>query len=273
MSSVSKIATLAVAFLASAPSVLAGKRGLAWPWYNEGSGLDPTLLANGNGNVQWIYNWETWKPANTNAYSNMNWMGMQGCWDCESSPLSQLKSRAAQFGWNTVLSLNEPDLAGTSPASAADWYIANINPLAIRKAIPSVSSSTNSGLGLDWAAAFISACAGRCYFDYVNIHWYGNSFAEFQSHVQNAHNRFPNYQLMVSEFALQNPASRDQQVAFLKSAMAFLDGASYVSYYAVFGASKPSLISANTGGSDVGTGSSLYNDDGSLSANGIAYRG
>ncbi|KAG8711242.1 hypothetical protein FRC11_003331, partial [Ceratobasidium sp. 423] len=127
--------------------------------------------------------------------------------------------------------------------------------------------------GLDWAAAFVSACAGRCYFGYINIHWYGHTFAQFQSHVQNAHNRFPSYKLIISEFALVSPATRDQQVAFLKSAMSFLDGASYVTYYAVFGASSPSKISANTGGGEVGTGSSLYNDDGSLSANGIAYRG
>jgi hypothetical protein len=32
MSSISKVATIAVAFLAAAPSALAGKRGLAWPW-------------------------------------------------------------------------------------------------------------------------------------------------------------------------------------------------------------------------------------------------
>ncbi|KAG9088012.1 hypothetical protein FS749_002492 [Ceratobasidium sp. UAMH 11750] len=55
--------------------------------------------------------------------------------------------------------------------------------------------------------------------------------------------------------------------------MSFLDGASYVSMYAVFGASSPSKIAANTGGGQVGTGSSLFNDDGSLSANGVAYRG
>jgi hypothetical protein len=97
--------------------------------------------------------------------------------------------------------------------------------------------------------------------------------------------------LIVSEFALVSPATRDQQVSFLKQAMSFLDGASYVTYvstglahfcgqaadyppkYSVFGASSPSKISANTGGGEVGTGSSLYNDDGSLSANGIAYRG
>jgi hypothetical protein len=79
--------------------------------------------------------------------------------------------------------------------------------------MPSVTSSATAGQGLDWVAAFISACAGRvsyfgtndfknwtdqvaqCYFDYVNIHWYGTSFSDFQTHVQNAHNRFPSYQV------------------------------------------------------------------------------
>ncbi|KAG9074765.1 hypothetical protein FRC06_010479 [Ceratobasidium sp. 370] len=237
MPSASKISTIAAALFMAAPSVLAGKRGIAWPWYNEGKNIDSTLLANGNGNVQWIYDWETWRPAKT---TNLNWIGMQRCLDCDSSPISQLQTRAAQQGWNTVLSLNEPDINGISAATAANWYIQYINPLAIKKAIPSVTSSQTAGQGLDWAAAFISACAGR---------------------------------LVISEFALLSPASRDQQLAFLKSAMSFLDGASYVTYYAVFGASSPSLISANTGGGVVGTGSSLYNDDGSLSANGIAYRG
>ncbi|KAF8600753.1 hypothetical protein BDV93DRAFT_525188 [Ceratobasidium sp. AG-I] len=246
------ISSLAVALLAVAPAVFAGKRGLAWPWYNENTNLDSGKLAGAN--VQWIYNWETWRPAKT---TNLNWIGTQATMDSSSSPISQLQTRAAQQGWNTVFSLNEPDLSGITPGNAANWYIQYINPLAIKKAIPSVSSSGNAGQGLDWAAAFISACAGRCYFDYVNIHWYGTSFAAFQSHVQNAHNRFPNY----------------QQLAFLKSAMSFLDGASYVTMYSVFGASSPSLISKNTGGGEVGTGSSLLNGDGSLTANGVAYRG
>ncbi|KAG8795980.1 hypothetical protein FRC12_007326 [Ceratobasidium sp. 428] len=233
-----------------------------------GTNLDPAKLAGSN--VHFIYNWETWCPAKT---TNLNWIGMQATKDSASSPIGQLQTRAAQQGWNTVFSLNEPDINGISAGDAANWYIQNINPLAIKKAIPAVTSSQNAGQGLDWAAAFISACAGRCCFDYVNIHWYGSTFAQFQSHVQNAHSWFPNYQLVVSEFALIAPASRDQQVAFLKSAMSFLDGAAYVTYYSVFGASSPSLISQNTGGGQVGTGSSLFNDDGSLTANGIAYRG
>ncbi|KAG8793504.1 hypothetical protein FRC12_002547 [Ceratobasidium sp. 428] len=178
---------------------------------------------------------------------------MQATKDSASSLIGQLQTRAAQQGWNTVFSLNEPDVNGISAGDAANWYIQNINPLAISHLLTRID--------------------GRCYFDYVNIHRYGSTFAQFQSHVQNAHNRFPNYQLVVSEFALVSPATRDQQVAFLKSAMSFLDGASYVAMYSVFSASSPSLISKNTAGGEVGTGSSLFNDDGSLNANGIAYRG
>ena len=63
--------------------------------------------------------------------SNLNWIGMQRCLDCESSPIAELQMRAAQQGWNTVFSLNEPDLNGISAQTAADWYVAHINPLAI----------------------------------------------------------------------------------------------------------------------------------------------
>lgn len=117
-------------------------------------------------------------------YSNLNWIGTQATMDSASSPIGQLATRAAQQGWNTVFSLNEPDLSGISPSTAANWYIQYINPLAIstcflyliipqhnnvpylssEKAIPSVSSSGAAGQGLDWAAAFISACGGRVSF-------------------------------------------------------------------------------------------------------------
>ncbi|KAG8709995.1 hypothetical protein FRC08_017773 [Ceratobasidium sp. 394] len=217
-----------------------------------------------------MYNWETWRPAKT---TNLNWIGTQATVDSASSPIGQLKDRAAQQGWNTVFSLNEPDLNSISPGTAADWYIKWINPLPIKKAIPSVTSSQDARKGLDWTADFLKACDGRCIFDYINIHWYGNTFAEFRAHVQEAHNRFPDHKLVITEFALQRPAARDQQLAFLNSAMDFLDDTGYVELYSVFGASSPEFISRNTGGGEVGTGSSLYNNDGSLSANGIAYRG
>ena len=130
--------------------------------------------------------------------------------DSPSSPIGELKKRAAQQGWNTVFSLNEPDINGISPQTAANWYKRHINPLAIskylvvqwhqlltmptnaEKAIPAVTSSTNAGQGLDWAAQFLSSCGGGCYFDYINLHWYGENISQFKKHIQNAHNRFPN---------------------------------------------------------------------------------
>ncbi|CUA67338.1 hypothetical protein RSOLAG22IIIB_13398 [Rhizoctonia solani] len=280
MSWVSKFTTLAMAFFSTGPPE--GKRGLAWPWYNENTNLDPAKFTDGHNRVQWIYNWETWRPAKT---AHLNWIGMQRCMDCDSSPISQLKTRAEQQGWNTVLTLNEPDINGISAPTAAQWYIQHINQLQIKKATPAVTSSATPGKGLDWTADFISACAGHCQFDFINIHWYGHNFNEFKSHVQKAHSRFPNHKLIISEFALLAPADRDHQyypggrvaqvvlnfMAFLKSAMSFLDGADYVKYYAVFVASSPTKISANKGGGDVGIGSSLYENDGSLSTNGIAY--
>ncbi|QRV73078.1 glycoside hydrolase family 128 protein [Ceratobasidium sp. AG-Ba] len=264
MFSIATLATLATALLAAAPPVMAGKRGLAWPWYNENSNLDPGKLTNSE--VNWMYNWETWRPRNTNG---LNFIGTQATMDSPSSPVNQLMARAQQQGWNTVFSLNEPDINGISPAAAADWYVRWINPL--NMTIPSVTSSQDPGKGLDWTAAFLRACNGRCIFDYVNIHWYGHNFEQFRDHVQKAHNQFPNFKLVITEFALQKPANRDQQLGFLKSAMEFLDNADYVLMYSVFGASSPNLISSHMGGDEVGTGSSLYENDGGLTPNGVAY--
>ncbi|KEP46850.1 glycoside hydrolase catalytic core protein [Rhizoctonia solani 123E] len=219
-----------------------------------------------------IYNWETWRPAKT---ANLNWIGMQRCLDCDSSPIAQLKARAAQQGWNTVFTLNEPDVNNITPKTAADWYIKYINPLAIRKALPAVTSSILPGQGLQWVSQFISACAGRCYFDYINVHWYGGSFNEFKTFIQKAHTTFPKYQIIITEFALQAPANRAQQVKFLTQAMAFLDATSYVPYYAAFVASSPALFSANdrAGAAYVGLESTLFNNDGSLSRSGLVYTG
>ncbi|CAE6473044.1 unnamed protein product [Rhizoctonia solani] len=235
-----RLGALSVTLLALMPSAFAaGKRGIAWPWYNEvaGTGMDTAKLANLN--VQWIYNWETWRPANTN---NLNWIGMQRCLDCDSSPITQLQTRAAQQGWNTVFTLNEPDINSITPATAAAWYIQYINPLAIKKAIPSVTSSNLPGQGLQWASQFISACAGR---------------------------------IIVTEFALQAPADREQQVTFLIQAMAFLDAASYVPYYSAFVATSPALFAANdpAGAAYVGLESTLFNNDGSLTHSGLVYTG
>ncbi|KAI5889725.1 uncharacterized protein SCHCODRAFT_01158444 [Schizophyllum commune H4-8] len=258
----------ALAFVAlCASAVSAGKRGLAWPWYN--GQLDPGVLNNGQGQVVAIYDWETYAPPSTNGNGGLGFIGMQGCWDCSSSPVGELAARQKAQGWATVFSLNEPDLNGISAASAADWYKQHINPLAIKKAFPAVTSSTNSGMGLDWLQNFLNSCGGGCYGDYINLHWYGNDFSGFQSHVTNAHNRFPNYKVVISEFALANPSGgQTAQVNFFKQAFAWLDSQSWVELYFPFVATSPALLQANDGGAvtNVGTGSCLYTNSGGPSA-------
>ncbi|THU85828.1 hypothetical protein K435DRAFT_684828, partial [Dendrothele bispora CBS 962.96] len=166
-----------------------------------------------------------------------------------------------------VFSLNEPDQNGiSSPSAAADWYVQWINPLAIKKALPAISYSTNPGQGLDWLNSIINACTGRCF---ANLHWYGNSFPEFQNYIIGAHNRFPKFNVVITEFALQNPSGgQSAQSAFFRRAFAWLDAQPWVILYFPFVATSPALLQANDGAaaSFVGTGSTLYNNNGSPSA-------
>ncbi|KAF8194052.1 hypothetical protein K438DRAFT_1969345 [Mycena galopus ATCC 62051] len=246
-----------------------GKRGLCWPWYN--SPLNPALLNDGQGTVNLIYDYETYAPPSDNGDGGLNFIGMQRCTDCDSSPIADLAARQQQLGFATLFTLNEPDQAQPpiTPQAAAQWYLDHINPFTIKKSLPAVSSSTAAGQGLSWVQSMVEACAGACYYDYINIHWYGSSFAEFEAYVNQAHALFPNDLIVVTEFALQNPAGgQADQLAFFKQAFPFLDDASFVEMYFPFVATSPNLFVANdlAGSEFSGTGSTLYNNDGSISA-------
>ncbi|KAJ7264885.1 hypothetical protein B0H12DRAFT_213463 [Mycena haematopus] len=244
-----------------------GKRGLCWPWYN--GSLNPGKLNDGQGTVNLIYDYETYSPPSDNGNGGLAFIGMQRCLDCSSSPIADLAARQQQLGFVTVFTLNEPDQNGISPQQAASWYKQYINPLAIKKSLPAVSSSSNSGQGLSWVQQMISACGGGCYYDYINLHWYGQTFAQFEAYVNQAHSLFPNNQIVITEFALQNPAGgQADQLNFFRQAFPFLDSAGFVEMYFPFVATSPSLYQANDAGGAAftGTGSTLYNNDGSISA-------
>ncbi|KAF7297701.1 Glyco-hydro-cc domain-containing protein [Mycena kentingensis (nom. inval.)] len=243
-----------------------GKRGLSWPFYN--GPLDPGRFNDGSGSVNLIYDYETFSPPSTNGDGGLNFIGMQRCLDCDSSPIGQLAQRQQELGFSTVFTLNEPDINGISPQTAAAWYKQNINPLTIKKAVPAITSSTQPGQGLDWLHQFMDACAGQCFFDYINLHHYGPSAQAFIDFVNTAHAQFPDTRIVVTEFALQAPASREQQVAFFKETFPFLDGADFVEMYFPFVGTSAALFSQNdpNGAAFVGTGSTLFEDDGSVSA-------
>ncbi|KAF7368327.1 Glyco-hydro-cc domain-containing protein [Mycena venus] len=267
--SLTALVALALDYLFATPAAKLGpgKRGLVWPSYN--GELDPGRLNDGQGTVNLIYDYETYAPLSSNGNGGLAFIGMQGCPDCDSSPISKLAERQQQLGFATVFTLNEPDLSGTSPGVAADWYKQHINPLAIKKALPAVTSSTDPGKGLDWVQQMVNACGGGCFFDYINIHWYGENFAQFQAHVNDAHSRFPQNKIVITEFALQNPpGGQADQITFFREAFAFLDSASFVEMYFPFVATSPALFEFHdpNGAAFVGTGSTLYNNDGTISA-------
>ncbi|KAK7002316.1 Glyco-hydro-cc domain-containing protein [Favolaschia claudopus] len=274
MKSITAFITIALALTSSsfaAPAAVKrkgpGKRGLCWPFYN--GSLDPAKLNDNQGTVNLIYDYETFlPPTKTGKNGGLNFIGMQRCMDCDSSPIKQLAARQKQNGFSTLFTLNEPDINGISPKTAATWYKQNINPMKIKKALPAVTSSTNPNQGLGWLKQMLDACAGQCFFDYINLHHYGTSFAQFKAHVEDAHKRFPNARIVVTEFALQAPASQAQQLAYYKQAFAFLDKAAFVEMYFPFVTTSPQLFSKNdpNGAKFVGTGSTLYNNDGSISA-------
>lgn len=254
---------VAVAFLTIAGIASASKRGLAWPWFNEQSNFDPIRFTS-EGKVSWMYNWETWRPAKT---PNVNFIGMQATRDSGASPIRELHNRWRTQGWTDVFSLNEPDQNGISPQDAVGWYMQWINPMTIRKGLPAVTSSTNRGMGLDWLQSFMDICKGHCYHDYINLHWYGSTFAQFQAHINDAHKRFPQENIVISEFSLVAPASPQAQADFFRQAISWLDGIGFVVMYFPFVATSPGMLSAHDGGaiSHVGTGGALFNNDGSVS--------
>ncbi|KAJ7726581.1 hypothetical protein DFH07DRAFT_758078 [Mycena maculata] len=244
-----------------------GKRGLCWTFYN--APLDPAKLNDGSGTVNLIYDYETVPPTSSNGAGGLAFIGMQRCLDCDSSPIADLATRQQQQGFTTLFTLNEPDVNGITPQQAAAWYIQNINPLPIKKALPAVTASTAPGQGLDWLSQMLAACAGKCLYDYINLHHYGASFDQFQTYVQSASTQFPNTPIVITEFALQAPpGGQADQLAYYKQAIPFLDGASFVEMYFPFVATTPSLFTTNdaAGAAFAGTGSALYNDDGSVSA-------
>ncbi|KAJ7670804.1 glycosyl hydrolase catalytic core-domain-containing protein [Mycena polygramma] len=231
-------------FFADTPSVQhgPGKRGLARPYYN--GKLDPGRLNDRQGTVNLIYDYETYAPPSSNANHGLHFIGMQRCLDCDSSPISQLAARQQQLKFSTIFTLNEPDLNGAR----------HINHLAIKKALPAVTSSNEGGKGLNWVQ---------------QMHWYGQNFEQFKAHINDAHARFPHNKIVITEFALQNPrGGQTDQINFFKQAFAFLDSASFVEMYFPFVARSPSLFKTHDpqGANYVGTGSTLYNDDGSISA-------
>lgn len=99
-------------------------------------------------------------------------------------------------------------------------------------------------------------------------HWYGNTFEDFQAHIEQARAMFPGTDMVVTEFALSSPAGGVQaQTDFYTQAFPWLDDQCDVVLYFPFVATSPSLALAHSyGNPNVDTSSCLYQDNGTPSA-------
>jgi hypothetical protein len=174
-------------------------------------------------------------------------------------------------GTKSILGFNEPDLtySGSSnilPAKAAEGYITYMEPFSgnVKIGMPNVlwnNGGSSSGGNYDsavWTQYFLGNCTS-CHFDFAAIHYYqdchpsdGESGASwFQGNVTNAYNTLQ-LPIWITEF--QCYGTDAQQIAFLQTALPWLDSTSYVARYAYFGVFPDYLVnSAGTGISDIGT--------------------
>ncbi|KAF8210575.1 hypothetical protein K438DRAFT_1929589 [Mycena galopus ATCC 62051] len=162
-----------------------------------------------------------------------------------------------------------PEAGGFSTASPMQAD-ANINPLAIKQALPAVTSSGSAGQGLNWVQQMIGAwdMAGATTNIPTLYHWYGKNFADFQNHVIDAHSRFPEKQIVVSDSGLRSgtrlagklPGNSSSQTQLF---MPSFDSAPFVVPFTV---TAPNLFNANDAEPGyVGTGSTLYDNDRAIS--------
>ncbi|OAP61937.1 hypothetical protein AYL99_04140 [Fonsecaea erecta] len=246
-----------VSSLSSSPSSSpstgsSGKRGLS---YNDASLTDAFA---GKG-MTWAYNWAA-SPGGQ-IVSGAEYVPLLWGQDSISGWSSAVQSAIAS-GSKHALGFNEPDLDSQSnidPTTAAQLYIANMNPLSgqVQLGSPAITNGAGTSplMGIDWLNAFFKACAGQCKVDFVAFHWYdsASNMAYFQSHVQDvitAAQQNGVEKVWLTEFGA---SGSDSDVAnFITEATAFLDSTPQVERYAYFMCSDGILVDGSSISSPVG---------------------
>ncbi|KAH8902330.1 hypothetical protein BR93DRAFT_261629 [Coniochaeta sp. PMI_546] len=235
---VSTIALLSTALIQGAEAAFP-KRGLAT---NEDIPITQFGGTNAgrSSQVNWQYNWDS----TTN--QKQSWAEyVPMLWGLQSDHTSVWNDRASywlsQGGSGHLLGFNEPDLASQaslSVAQAVQGYRTYMKPFIGRASIGS-PAVTNGGY--DWLSQFLSQC-NDCGINFIAAHWYNDHtlFTDFQNWVNRLCTLGNGKQVWITEF--QAYGTIDQQSAFLKQAIPWLDNNSCVYRYAYFGAADPSKI-------------------------------
>ncbi|KAF7942684.1 uncharacterized protein EAE97_006138 [Botrytis byssoidea] len=227
-----------------------GKRGVA---YNT---ADFVKQFTGSSKVAWAYNWGS--SSDGLSASGIEFVPL--LWGLKSTftgAWSAAASSAIASGSKHLMSFNEPDLstqANIGASDAAAGYKTYMQPFAGKAKLgaPAVTNGA-SPMGLTWLKSFMSSCSD-CTIDFVCIHWYdsASNVAYFKQYVQDAYTAGGNRPLWITEF--QASGSTDEQNAFMKEVLPWLDASTMVDRYAWFMADTAAggLMASTSGLSTLG---------------------
>ncbi|GAA2360651.1 sigma-70 family RNA polymerase sigma factor [Dactylosporangium salmoneum] len=187
--------------------------------------------------ADWYYDWS---PSPVASVSGVEFVPMVWGGGNLSSDLAKAKANG-----KTLLAFNEPDLkeqSNMSPAQVLDlWPQLQATGMRLGSPAPAYGADTPGG----WFDQFMTGIKQRGYrVDFITLHWYGGDFSanatnQLKTYIQNVYNRY-HLPIWLTEYALMRfdngtvYPSTDQQVAFVNSSTAMLQGLSYVERYSWF---------------------------------------
>ncbi|UJR32537.1 hypothetical protein I4U23_019999 [Adineta vaga] len=232
------------------PATNSTKRGLCWPWNNPKSSFalfSPNV-------IPWLYNWELWDPRGEGIYSSAEYVSMSRT----KKEISQVPAYFTNCYARHFLGFNEPDLPASyggdyiSPYEASVLWRQYVQPLKAKcgtiLGAPAVTNGVGSGWGLNWLEQFHSNCTRpSCSFDFIPLHWYGNSLIDFQTHITKFHLRYPTHPLWITEWQFTGMSSA-ATADLVKQALRWLDAQSFVARYSMFGPMNAANMAGITNG-------------------------
>ncbi|GAA3274516.1 MULTISPECIES: sigma-70 family RNA polymerase sigma factor [Dactylosporangium] len=185
----------------------------------------------------WYYDWS---PNPMSGVSGVEFVPM--VWGSGNVAGDLAKAKA---NGKTLLAFNEPDLkeqSNMTPAQVLDlWPQLEATGMRLGSPAPAFGADTPGG----WFDQFMAGVKQRgLRVDFITLHWYGGDFGpnaanQLKTYIQNVYNRY-HLPIWLTEYALMRfdngtvYPSTDQQVAFVNSSTAMLQGLSYVERYSWF---------------------------------------
>ncbi|KAJ9124338.1 hypothetical protein QFC22_001138 [Naganishia vaughanmartiniae] len=217
------------------------KAGLAYNWeFNQN--WSPWTSTAGS-KVSWGYSWDA-HPMLNFPTSKLNFVPMLhgNAADKIQWFVSQIPNFPS-WGVTHLLSFNEPDMPGSAggsditPAQAAIDHQRVFNSTVSSKykiGAPAVARGSKA-----WLQQWVTACNGKCKYDFIPIHFYGQTPQELYDYVTEMHTAFGK-PLWITEFAAMDfstgySATATQAQAFQNAVLPFLESSTMVERYSWFG--------------------------------------